>query len=176
MGAAHAKLSAIDPASGVAIHPNDWYRILRRLEIYEQTNQPPSRVLQEYASSDYGIKLRYFGIWGEGHDYETSLQARISTMLNSAWIDEVEALVAKYSATAPALEAVGYRQITDYLSGQLDRAELHDKIYRATRRYAKRQRTWFRKLPVAWHQFSSRPSQNNLLIKTLTEELTHRFV
>ncbi len=76
---------------------------------------------------------------------------RVDAMLNAGWIEEVEALLRQgVSPDAPGLDAVGYREIISYLRGSLDRASLRDAIVTATRRYAKRQETWFRhQLPAS---------------------------
>lgn len=149
---AHERLAALDPASGARIHPNDWRRLARALEIAEATGMPPTEAYAAYPAPR-GRPLILLGIRGEGPAYDAQLARRVETMLAAGWIEEVEELMARYGPDLPALEAVGYRQIVEMLAGRLPRAELTEAIRIATRRYAKRQRTWFRRLDVRWFPF-----------------------
>lgn len=149
--AAHKKLQSIDPVRAAQIHANDWRRLARALEIVAVTRQPPSQVLQNRQAST--VKLHYVGIWAEGPAYEQALRERVERMLAAGWQTEVEHLMTRYGTQLPLFEAVGYKQIVSHLQGKLPAAALAQQIFIATRRYAKRQRTWFRKWPVTWFTY-----------------------
>lgn len=150
--AAYARLAAQDPETAAAIHPNDVVRIARALEIAAATGTPASAAWRERATAPVA-NLTYLGIWAEGPAYENALAARVTAMLRAGWIAEVEGLIAAYGPNLPGLRAVGYAQIAAYLRGELAAGDLALAITTATRRYAKRQRTWFKRLPVRWFPY-----------------------
>lgn len=142
--AAHARLSELDPASAARLHPQDWIRIARALAIVEATGAPvPGR-------EPTGPRLHYIGIRGEGPAYEAGLRARTRAMLAAGWIDEVRGLIARHGRDLPGLATIGYREILAFLDGAIPESALADAIVLATRRYARRQRIWFRAKPVRW--------------------------
>ncbi len=141
---AHARLAARDPASAARLHPHDWIRIARALAIIEATGAPVPR------REPTGPRLHYIGIRGEGPDYEAGLRARATAMLAAGWIDEVQGLITRHGADLPGLATIGYQEIVRHLNGELSTDELAAAIVLATRRYARRQRIWFRAKPVRW--------------------------
>lgn len=159
--AAQQKLQALDPARAAQIHVNDWRRLARALEIAAVSGQPPSQVMQNRQVGP--VTLRYVGIWAEGPAYECALRERVLRMLAAGWVDEVERLIARFGDNLPLLEAVGYKQIERHLRGDLSPAQLPEEIFLATRRYAKRQRTWFRKRPVTWFDYRNGDINRDLL-------------
>lgn len=165
--AAHARLQALDPATAGRIHANDWRRIVRALEIHQLTGKLPSDVAGQRQPR---AALTYLGIWAEGEAYENDLRTRVDRMLAAGWIDEIEALQKSYGPNLPMFEAVGYRQIVDMLGGHMTPAALTEQIYLATRRYAKRQRTWFRRKPVTWFDYCG-GSGNGKLLSALKQSL-----
>lgn len=144
--AAHARLAALDPASASRLHPHDWIRVARALAIIEASGAPVPRI------EPTGPRLHYIGIRGEGRDFETGLRDRTRAMLTAGWIDEVRGLIARHGRDLPGLATIGYREILAFLEGAIAEAELEDAIVLATRRYARRQRIWFRAKAVRWFE------------------------
>lgn len=144
----HARLAEVDPESAQRIHPNDPQRIQRALEVYEVTGRSLSQFWHEQTSQKLPynvIKIAFFP-----QDRE-ALRQRIATrfgqMLDQGFVEEVEALRARgdLHLELPSMRCVGYRQVWEYLEGQLNHAEMVDKAVTATRQLAKRQLTWLRK-------------------------------
>lgn len=144
--AAHARLAALDPASATRLHPHDWIRVARALAIVEATGAPVPPI------EPTGPRLHYIGIRGEGPDFEAGLRDRTRAMLDAGWVDEVRCLIARHGRDLPGLATIGYREIVAFLDGAIAEAALEDAIVLATRRYARRQRIWFRAKPVRWFE------------------------
>ncbi len=166
--AAHRQLSKLDPEFAGRIHPNDVRRISRGFELHRATGLPPGRALDQHRGPK-GPQLTTFGIWAEGADYEAFLEQRIRRMLANDWIGEVRELRESWGPDLPGLETVGYRQINEHLDGNLPGDELAPAILLATRRYAKRQRTWFRRRTVRWFPFSNGDPPPGLVDALLAE-------
>ena len=145
----HRQLQRIDPVAALRIHPNDPQRVQRALEVYEMTGQPLSQHLT--AENQEGlpfsaIKLVLAPESRQGLHEKIAL--RFHAMLEKGFIEEVEALFQRgdLSLQHPAIRAVGYRQVWQYLAGQLDYEAMVFKSIVATRQLAKRQFTWLRKM------------------------------
>ncbi|RMF17869.1 MAG: tRNA (adenosine(37)-N6)-dimethylallyltransferase MiaA [Candidatus Dadabacteria bacterium] len=165
-----ARLQREDPASAQRIHRNDWRRIGRALEITRAAGRPASAVLAERPPTG-GVDIPLLGIRVEGEAYERGLRQRVDAMLDAGWIDEVNGLILRHGRNLPGLEAVGYRQIVAWLDagGSDDQSALAEAITIATRRYAKRQRTWFRRRDVTWFDGSDHGR------RTVVDELERRL-
>ena len=135
----------IDPEAMEKISPNDKKRILRVLEIYKATGK--NKTEQEKESRKNGVKYDYkvFAInWDREQLYER-INKRVDIMIEQGLIQEVEQLLEKYSEFPTAMQGLGYKEVVEYLQGQTTREEMIEKIKMETRRYAKRQITWFKK-------------------------------
>jgi len=93
-----------------------------------------------------GLRFPVFVLTRDGDDLDARIAARTEAMLARGWIEETRALLGCHRADGPGLCSIGYREIVRYLGGDLPRRGLTPAIVRATRQYAKRQRTWFRAL------------------------------
>jgi tRNA dimethylallyltransferase len=142
----HQQLNIIDPQTASRIHAHDAQRIQRALEVYYITGKSLSVIQQENKKiPEYRfINLALFP------DQRTWLHERIAlrfdAMLAQGFVDEVRALKQKWSlnTSMPSMRCVGYRQILEYLEGDLDYSSLREKGVAATRQLAKRQLTWLR--------------------------------
>lgn len=166
----HQKLSQIDPISAKRIHPNDLKRIVRALEVFHETGMPISN-FGKRAPGHYECKynLCYIGLKMERQDLYEKINHRVEQMIASGLVDEVENILkAGYKTDLPPLLGLGYKQTLDYLNGEYDLAEAIALIKRDTRRYAKRQMTWFRRDErVQWVDVGEYPSQKELLNEIL---------
>ena len=145
----HAELSVSDPATAAGLNPADGQRIVRALEIFEHTGRG-LRSWQVGQTEDAPANLRFFNIVllpPREHLYNVA-NDRFDRMLESGAINEVATLLARSPADDfPLLKAVGVPPIRRFLDAEIDRERLQELGKRDTRRYAKRQMTWFR------HQF-----------------------
>ena len=135
----------IDPQAMEKISPNDKKRILRVLEIYKATGK--NKTEQEIESRKNGVKYDYkvFAInWDRETLYER-INKRVDIMIEQGLIQEVEQLLKKYNEFPTAMQGLGYKEVVEYLQGITTREEMIEKVKMETRRYAKRQITWFKK-------------------------------
>lgn len=141
--AAHKKLSKIDPDSAKKIHPNDSRRIIRALEIHHSTG----KTMSELKSNTKGLKDRYdikiFGLTRPRDQIYSNIDLRVERMFEDGVLNEVKRLRReKLSKTARAV--LGFKEISGYLNGEYDLQTAKKLLKRNTRRFAKRQLTWFR--------------------------------
>ena len=135
----------IDPQAMEKISQNDKKRILRILEIYKATGK--NKTEQEIESRKNGVKYNYkvFAInWDRKILYDR-INKRVDMMIEKGLINEVEELLKKYTEFPTAMQGLGYKEVVEYLQGKTTREEMIEKIKMETRRYAKRQITWFKK-------------------------------
>jgi len=145
----HHLLQSVDPMSAERIQPNDSQRIQRALEIYYLTGKPMSQ--QMVSSQPTSIPYRLISIALLPSDRKVlhqRIQHRFETMLKMGLIEEVRSILSQFPLTLemPSIRCVGYRQVYQYLQGQLSLMELREKGAAATRQLAKRQLTWLRSM------------------------------
>ena len=135
----------IDPQAMEKISSNDKKRILRVLEIYKATGK--NKTEQEIESRKKGVKYDYkvFAINWERELLYERINKREDIMIEQGLIQEVEQLLKKYNEFPTAMQGLGYKEVVEYLQGKTTREEMIEKIKMETRRYAKRQITWFKK-------------------------------
>lgn len=139
----HAKLATIDPAAAGTIHPNDSRRVIRALEIFESTGS----TMTELKARTKGLKdlydVRIFALTAPREEIYRRIGARVDAMFRLDIVREVKRLAArKLSKTARS--ALGFKEVAGYLHGEYDRDAARDLLKMNTRRFAKRQLTWFR--------------------------------
>lgn len=135
----------IDPEATSKISSNDKKRIIRVLEIFKSTGK--TKTEQEIESRKKDIPYDYY-VYAINMDREKlyeRINLRVDKMIEKGLIDEVELLIKKYNKFPTAMQGLGYKEVVEYLDGQLSKEEMIDKIKQESRRYAKRQLTWFRK-------------------------------
>jgi tRNA dimethylallyltransferase len=148
--ALHAELAKVDPESAMRLHPNDFVRVSRALEVFELSG----RTMTSF-QTEHGFKERRFDarVVARQHDAATlteRIARRVDTWLAGGWLDEVAALVAAGHADARAMGSVGYAEVRAHLEGKLPHADLRDAIVRTTRVFARKQRTWLGHADVEW--------------------------
>ena len=154
----------IDPEAMSKISPNDKKRIVRVLEIFKATGK--TKTEQEILSRQNGVKYDYkvFGITMERGKLYSRINLRVDLMIEKGLEEEVKSLVNKYTKFPTAMQGLGYKEVVEYFEGNLTREEMIDKIKQESRRYAKRQLTWFRKNKETIWLDSSDDMQNNINI------------
>jgi tRNA dimethylallyltransferase len=145
--ALHARLEQLDPLAASAIHPNDTRRLIRALEVYRSTGMPISHQQLEFDDGRPADACRVFVLRRPREEQHGRINARVEEMLARGLVDEVRKLTSNGRPLGrTAGQAVGYREVVDYLTGAYDEAEMTAKIKARTRQFAKRQGVWFRSL------------------------------
>ena len=135
----------IDPIAMQKISKNDSKRIMRILEIYEATGKTKTEQEAESRTKEVSYNYKVFAITMDREKLYDRINKRVDIMLEKGLIEEVENLLNKYKEFPTAMQGLGYKEVRDYLEGNLSKQEMIDKIKQESRRYAKRQLTWFRK-------------------------------
>jgi len=150
--ALHTELRRVDPEAAARIHPNDAVRIVRALEVYEVTGQPMSRLAHAESGPGRGVPSIRFGLCMRMDALDRRINQRVDAMFAAGWLDEVRALLSRgVPDTAPSMRALGYREIISHLRGIISLDECVHMVKKSTRRYARRQMTWFRADPrIRW--------------------------
>jgi tRNA dimethylallyltransferase len=146
--ALHARLAAIDPETAARLHPNDAVRIVRALEVHETTGRTLSSWQAAHGFRETRHRARIVVIRRPRAELEARIAARVDRMLEDGLVAEVRALIEDGYADTRAMNAVGYAEAKAHLQGELDAASLAPKITRATRIFARRQRTWLKSANV----------------------------
>lgn len=138
----YEKLKQEDPEMAEKLYPQDVFRIIRALEVKKATGQKMSEI-QTLSEPEYNVL--YFGLNAEDRYFlYERINQRVLLMIDQGLIEEVEALIKKYGRTASLLKTLGYKEICEYFDGIYTLEEVIAKIQQHTRRFAKRQLTWFR--------------------------------
>lgn len=139
------RLAGIDPIATSRIHPNDAVRIIRALEIWMCTGQRPSDLYQQDRSVRQPIEAVYVGLTMPRETLDMRIDRRVDRMFEQGLVEETAGLLRKgLSPKAPALRALGYREVVAYLRGMMTLDDCIRMVKKNTRRYARRQMTWFR--------------------------------
>jgi tRNA dimethylallyltransferase len=143
--ALHARLAEIDSLAAAKLHPNDLRRIIRALEVHSTTGQPISSFQHQFAQGRLADHCKVFVLDWPRDTLENRIRQRVDAMFAADFVEEVTRLsVSCLSRTAS--QALGYREVLEYLNGQRDLAATIELVKIRTRQFAKRQLTWFRSL------------------------------
>ena len=141
----YEKAKEIDEEAIKKISRNDKKRIIRILEIYNSTGKNKTQLEKESRKNGVKYDYRIYGIDINREILYDRINKRVDIMIENGLIDEVKKLIEKYKEFSTAMQAIGYKEVVEYLNGDLTKDEMIDKIKKETRHYAKRQLTWFRK-------------------------------
>jgi tRNA dimethylallyltransferase len=147
----YQRLLHLDPVTAARLHPHDTYRIVRALEVMEATGKPLSQFIAAHRFQDAPYETLKLGLMRPREELYQRIEHRIQVMLEAGWLTEVEGLLNRYPPTLKPLQALGYRHLINYLTGRWSLEEALTLLTRDTRRYAKRQLTWFGSDPaIRW--------------------------
>ncbi len=139
------RLKQVDPVAARKLHVNDTYRIIRALEVYETAGVPISVYQQRHRFQESRLTTLKFGLHMERDRLYERIDQRVDMMIQAGLLDEVRRLrEAGYSGALKSMQSIGYRHMGDFLEGRMDWPETIRTLKRDTRRYAKRQITWFK--------------------------------
>lgn len=158
----YQRLQKIDPVSAERIHPNDFRRISRALEVYFLTGRTISSYINKRKKSLYNLVM--VGLTRRRAELYHRIEARVDKMFAEGLVEEVKSILNKgYDAKIKPLQSLGYKQVVEYLRGDCDLTTAIARTKKATRNYAKRQMTWFsRDDRIQWF-FLSNESPQQLL-------------
>jgi tRNA dimethylallyltransferase len=146
--ALHSRLGAIDPATAARLHPNDLRRVTRALEVWELTGRPISAWQTQWEPDESPLDPHAFWLDLPRTELYARIDARVQRMIAAGWVDEAQALRRlPQPLSKEAAQALGYRELFAHLDGQASLEETTRLIQTRSRNFAKRQLTWFRRLP-----------------------------
>ncbi len=141
----YEKAKKIDPLAMEKISPNDTKRILRVLEIYHATGKTKTQQEKESRQNPPEYDYQVYALkWDRKILYER-INKRVDNMIQQGLIEEVKQILEKHQKFPTAMQGLGYKEVVDYLNGEITKEEMIEKVKMETRRYAKRQITWFKK-------------------------------
>lgn len=142
---AYQKAKEIDPQAIEKISSNDQKRIMRILEIYHQTQKTKTQLEIESRREEPPYEYLVYAIDMDREKLYDRINQRVDIMIEQGLIEEVQALLEKYKNFPTAMQGLGYKEVVAYLKGNMTKEEMIETLKQETRRYAKRQLTWFRK-------------------------------
>ncbi|PIP13469.1 MAG: tRNA (adenosine(37)-N6)-dimethylallyltransferase MiaA [bacterium (Candidatus Stahlbacteria) CG08_land_8_20_14_0_20_40_26] len=143
------ELKKVDYEIAVKLHPNDRVRIMRAVEVYEATGTPISVWRREKEPANFSVA--YIGVEIDRKKLYRRIEERVDSMITRGLVDEVKLLIGRYGETVIALSSIGYSEIVSCLKGDISLSDAINLIKRNTKRYARRQLTWFRNIKnIVW--------------------------
>ena len=166
LDAMYRRLEELDPLSAKKIHAHDKVRVLRALEIIELTKKPLSALVQGHGFQDTAFQALKICLQIDREELYHRINQRSLLMVERGLVEETKDLLARgYSPDLKPMKALGYRHAMRYLEGRYDQEEMVRQLQLDTRRYAKRQMTWFRADPsIRWID----PQRKEHLVETIT--------
>lgn len=149
-GVLHSRLGGLDPEAALKIHPNDRLRVTRALEIIHLTGRMPSRLADAHRFEDRPFDVLFLCLGPDRRKLYRRIDLRVLRMVESGLVEETASLLAAgFGPDLKAMKGLGYRHMVGYLERRWTLDQAVESLQRDTRRYAKRQMTWFRKVPNA---------------------------
>jgi tRNA dimethylallyltransferase len=166
------RLKQVDPVTAQKLHVNDIYRIVRALEVYETSGAPISDSQQRHQFQESRVTTLKFGLHMERDQLYDRINRRVEMMIHAGLLGEARRLrESGYSRELKSMQSIGYRHMLDFLDGHLDWPETIRTLKRDTRRYAKRQMTWFKAdREVVWVDPVVSKDVENRIRKFLTDQ------
>lgn len=150
-GALHDKLREIDPKSAENIHPNNVKRVIRAIEIYENSGITMSEQIENSRNTEKLYDTKEFGVWYERPELFSRIDRRVDKMIEAGLLREVENLInIGVERKNTSMQGIGYKELLDYFEKKCTFEEAVEKIKQESRRYAKRQVTWFKRHNIKW--------------------------
>jgi len=170
----YEKLRKIDPPAASRIHPHDLVRIIRALEVYEETGRPISSLQcrgNRGKSKDYNLII--IGLNRPRENLYQRIEQRVERMFAQGLVKEVRNLLNQgYGEDLVSMQGLGYKEVSAYLRGEFDENEAMRLLKRNTRRYAKRQLTWFRKDErIQWLDINENETPEEVEVATRIEKI-----
>lgn len=153
--AVHKILQEIDPDSADRIHPNNVRRVIRALEIYHCTGEKMSEQLQKQ-NKEYKYDAVLIGLTMDRDTLYERINQRVDIMMEEGLLEEVQGLYERGIRDCQSIQAIGYKELFDYFEGKVSLDQAVENLKQNSRRYAKRQLTWFRnKMNLDWFEMDT---------------------
>lgn len=167
----YEELTRVDQESAGRLHPHDEVKILRALEVYHLSGRPLSEVQRDHGFADAPFTPCLIGLMRDREALNRRIEDRVELQLAKGLVAETERLLGQgYRRDLGSMKGLGYRQIAGYLAGEYDYAEAVRQLKRDTRRFAKRQLTWFRKEPgLTWLSIAEGESSDRIATRVLIQ-------
>ena len=172
----YRELRDIDPMTAAKINRSNTRRIIRALEIYHALGKPPSQLQRK---EEPGFPILLIGLTRERSDLYRMIDWRVDKMIQRGLVEEVEQLLKKgYSTSLPSMSGIGYKQIGQFLRGEMTLAEAADKIKYETHRLARHQYAWFRlnDSRIHWFDTSQAETQAKVIALNKVKGLIEGFI
>lgn len=174
----HSKLEEVDSESAIKIHPNNIKKVIRALEYYKETGEKISEHNKKQSKKESPYNFSYIVLTDEREHLYERINARVDGMIEKGLVGEVQELLSRgCKKNMISMQGLGYKEIISYIEGE---SSLEDSIYRLkrdTRRFAKRQLTWFkREKEVTWINKNKLQYDNDLILNRLIEELRKKNI
>lgn len=165
----HAMLAMVNPAAAERLHPNDFRRVIRALEV-EHFGQEKISQSNEAQTGGLCYDALVIGLNRDRKELYARINQRVELMFASGLADEVQRLLAQgASRDCQAMKGIGYKETAAWLEGKISYTEAVELIQKATRHFAKRQLTWYRKMPyIHWYR-ADEMAETELLAAVLEE-------
>lgn len=151
-GVLHRRLASVDPESAARLHERDLVKVIRALEVHHLLGHPLSEAHRRHGFAERPFRAVVIGLLRERDALYRRVDARVDDQLAKGLVEETRRLLVEgYDRHLSSMKGLGYRQIAGYIAGEYDFAEAVRRLKRDTRRFAKRQLTWFRREPhIEW--------------------------
>jgi len=172
----YQELQDIDPVAAAKINPNNTRRIIRALEIYQTTGQPPSQLQRKEAPS---FPIMVIGLTRKRSELYRKIDWRADKMIQMGLVEEVEQLLQKgYSPSLPSMSGIGYKQIGQFLRGEMTLPQAIDRIKYETHRLARHQYAWFRLSDnrIHWFDTSEAEAKDNFAALNKVKDIIEGFI
>ncbi len=154
----------VDPIAMKKISKSDKKRILRILEIYHNTGKTKTKLEEMSRKKEPEFNYHVYALQWEREILYDRINKRVDIMIEQGLVEEVKNILNKYKEFPTAMQGLGYKEVVEYLQGNLTKEQMIEKIKQETRRYAKRQMTWFRKNKQTIWLDAQKDIQNNINI------------
>jgi len=142
----HSKLKELDPVSAENIHPNNVKRVIRAIEIFKTTGKGLHENKIDYRNKEYRYPVVKIGIDADRQTLYRRIEKRVDIMIENGLVDEVKKLLDMgYNKNLLSMQGLGYKEVILHLENEINLADAISKIKQGSRRYAKRQMTWFKR-------------------------------
>ena len=172
----YRELQAIDPVAAERINPSNVRRIIRALEIYYSTGQRPSQLQRK---EEPGFSVLVIGLTRERSDLYRRIDKRADKMIERGLVEEVEQLLERgYGPSLPSMSGIGYKQIGQFLGGEMTLPEAIDKMKHETHKLARHQYAWFRlnDSRIRWFDRTGTEGETSILALNKVRDLIERFI
>lgn len=177
--ALHARLAELDPVTASRLHANDLRRVIRALEVIEATGRPFSEIQRQRRKdrkeSPYNLCL--IGLTMDRSLLYQRIDRRVDEMIAAGLVEEVDRLLKSgVPRSAVSMQGLGYKEIAAYLCGETDLSSAIERIKRDTRRFAKRQLSWFRGMEdIHWFETDDAAEKNPNLFRSICDIIAGKF-